>query len=154
MARVLLFSKLETGEEGPTWTKGTVSPSNGRLVLNDKKVRAWPQAYVDTHTSKRHTVENTIVGHFVSSKNFFFPLILRSEHVLEIATSFCAAQIGSAPGVACHPSKLLLTDAAGEFFQDALQLAQGLGLLTDNLLLSLRPEAKVRSGLYGGQLCS
>ena len=67
---------------------------------------------------------------------FFFPLILRSERVLKMTTSFCAAQIGSAPAVACHPSKLLLADAAGKVFHDALQLAQGLGLLTDNLLSS------------------
>ena len=76
---------------------------------------------------------------------FFFPLILRSEQVLEMATSLCAARLGPAPAVACHPSKLLLADAAAQVFRDALQLAQGLGLPTYNLFLSLRPEAEVQA---------
>ena len=42
-------------------------------------------------------------------------------------------------------SKLLIADSAGEVFHDALQLAQGLRLLTDNLFLSLRPESEVQA---------
>ena len=79
-----------------------------------------------------------------STLTFFFPPTLRSEQVLEMATSFCAAQLGSAPAVACHPSKLLLADAEGEVFHDALQLAQSLGLLKD-IFLSLRLEAEVQA---------
>ena len=65
--------------------------------------------------------------------------------MLKVSTLFRAAQLGSAPSVACHLPQLILADVASEVFHDVLQLTQSLGLATNDFILSLGPETEIEA---------
>ena len=66
--------------------------------------------------------------------------------MLKMPTLFRAAQLGSAPSV-CVPSAA--DGPPSEVFHDVLQLTQGLGLTTNDFILSLGPEAEIEARQVG-----